>query len=213
MVHGGPGGLIDNDIEQVRRRLVASNTTLLGLLKHLTFVENVWFNEAITGTSTDNGTSSAKTSDRPTKPCRSNSTTTTPSHRSANATATSAQRHANACGRSNFDDLITDRDAAQPPYVSFTSSASPNTPTTPATPTSSASNFSNANEQPISRNAESSPSRVPCCLKGATHRARGQRRRNRIVRNERASARPAKRAAAAHQAGAGRAADVGPRRR
>lgn len=35
--------------EQVHERLVASDTTLLGLLKHLTFVENVWFVEAITG--------------------------------------------------------------------------------------------------------------------------------------------------------------------
>lgn len=35
--------------EQVRERLVASDTTLLGLLKHLTFVEKVWFVEAITG--------------------------------------------------------------------------------------------------------------------------------------------------------------------
>lgn len=36
--------------EQARRRLVASRTTLLGLVKHATFVEQVWFNEAITGT-------------------------------------------------------------------------------------------------------------------------------------------------------------------
>ena len=35
--------------QQVRERLVASDTTLLGLLKHLTFVEKVWFVEAITG--------------------------------------------------------------------------------------------------------------------------------------------------------------------
>ncbi|MFV2142935.1 MULTISPECIES: DinB family protein [Isoptericola] len=34
--------------EQVRRRLVASKTTLLGLVKHATFVEQVWFDEAIT---------------------------------------------------------------------------------------------------------------------------------------------------------------------
>ena len=34
--------------EQVRRRLVPSQTTLLGLLKHATFVEKVWFDEAIT---------------------------------------------------------------------------------------------------------------------------------------------------------------------
>ncbi|MDQ0733187.1 DinB family protein [Arthrobacter sp. B1I2] len=35
--------------EQVRRRLVPSRTTLLGLVKHATFVEKVWFDEAITG--------------------------------------------------------------------------------------------------------------------------------------------------------------------
>jgi hypothetical protein len=37
--------------EQVRRRLVASQTTLLGLVKHATFVEKVWFDEALTGRS------------------------------------------------------------------------------------------------------------------------------------------------------------------
>ncbi|MFC4072547.1 DinB family protein [Actinoplanes subglobosus] len=35
--------------EQARRRLVPSRTTLLGLVKHVTFVEQVWFDEAITG--------------------------------------------------------------------------------------------------------------------------------------------------------------------
>jgi len=35
--------------EQARRRLVPSRTTLLGLVKHATFVEKVWFDEAITG--------------------------------------------------------------------------------------------------------------------------------------------------------------------
>lgn len=37
--------------EQARRRLVPSRTTLLGLVKHATFVERVWFVEAVTGTS------------------------------------------------------------------------------------------------------------------------------------------------------------------
>jgi hypothetical protein len=37
--------------DQVRRRLVPSKTTLLGLLKHAAFVELVWFNEAVTGRS------------------------------------------------------------------------------------------------------------------------------------------------------------------
>lgn len=35
--------------EEARRRLVPSRTTLLGLLKHVTFVEGVWFDQAITG--------------------------------------------------------------------------------------------------------------------------------------------------------------------
>jgi Protein of unknown function (DUF664) len=35
--------------EQARRSLVASKTTLLGLVKHATFVERVWFDEGITG--------------------------------------------------------------------------------------------------------------------------------------------------------------------
>jgi len=34
--------------EQGRRSLVASRTTLLGLVKHATFVEKVWFDEAVT---------------------------------------------------------------------------------------------------------------------------------------------------------------------
>jgi hypothetical protein len=34
--------------EQVRRSLVPSRTTLLGLVKHATFIEKVWFDEAIT---------------------------------------------------------------------------------------------------------------------------------------------------------------------
>jgi Protein of unknown function (DUF664) len=35
--------------EQARRSLVPSATTLLGLVKHATFVEKVWLDEAITG--------------------------------------------------------------------------------------------------------------------------------------------------------------------
>lgn len=34
--------------EEARRALVPSRTTLLGLVKHATFVEKVWFDEAIT---------------------------------------------------------------------------------------------------------------------------------------------------------------------
>jgi hypothetical protein len=34
--------------EQARRSLVPSRTTLLGLLKHVTFVEKVWFDEGVT---------------------------------------------------------------------------------------------------------------------------------------------------------------------
>lgn len=37
--------------EQARRRVVASETTLLGLVKHAAFVETVWFHEAVTGAS------------------------------------------------------------------------------------------------------------------------------------------------------------------
>jgi hypothetical protein len=36
---------------QARRSLVSSKTTLLGLVKHATFVERVWFGEAVTGRS------------------------------------------------------------------------------------------------------------------------------------------------------------------
>ena len=37
--------------EQARRRLVPSQTTLLGLVKHATYAERVWFEEALTGRS------------------------------------------------------------------------------------------------------------------------------------------------------------------
>ena len=42
-----------NDLteDEVRRRLVPSKTTLLGLVKHATFVEGVWFDQAVTGRS------------------------------------------------------------------------------------------------------------------------------------------------------------------
>src|SRR5277367_4753757 len=37
--------------EQARRHLVASATTLLGLLKHVTWMQRVWFEECVAGTS------------------------------------------------------------------------------------------------------------------------------------------------------------------
>jgi Protein of unknown function (DUF664) len=37
--------------EQARRSLVPSRTTLLGLVKHATFVEQVWYDEAVSGRS------------------------------------------------------------------------------------------------------------------------------------------------------------------
>jgi hypothetical protein len=39
--------------EEARRSLVTSKTTLLGLVKHVTFVEGVWFDQAVTGRSYD----------------------------------------------------------------------------------------------------------------------------------------------------------------
>ena len=38
--------------QQARRRLVPSETTLLGLLKHVTYVEGIWFEQALTGATT-----------------------------------------------------------------------------------------------------------------------------------------------------------------
>ena len=37
--------------EEARMRLVPSKTTLLGLVKHVTYVEGVWFDQALTGRS------------------------------------------------------------------------------------------------------------------------------------------------------------------
>lgn len=45
-LHDALDGLTE---EEARRRLVPSKTTLLGLVKHATFVEGVWFDQAITG--------------------------------------------------------------------------------------------------------------------------------------------------------------------
>ncbi|GAA1379749.1 DinB family protein [Luteococcus sanguinis] len=45
-------GLLNGLTEaEARRSLVPSKTTLLGLVKHATFVEQVWFSEAVTGRS------------------------------------------------------------------------------------------------------------------------------------------------------------------
>jgi len=45
-MHDSLDGLTE---EQARRRMVPSRTTLLGLVKHATFIEQVWFDEAVTG--------------------------------------------------------------------------------------------------------------------------------------------------------------------
>jgi hypothetical protein len=47
-LHDSLDGLTE---EEARRRLVPSETTLLGLVQHATFVEGVWFDQAITGRS------------------------------------------------------------------------------------------------------------------------------------------------------------------
>ncbi|MDG4798004.1 DinB family protein [Micromonospora sp. WMMD1082] len=48
LINGCLDGLTE---EQARRSLVPSRTTLLGLVKHATFVEKVWFDEGVTGRS------------------------------------------------------------------------------------------------------------------------------------------------------------------
>jgi hypothetical protein len=48
VLHDSLNGLTE---EEARRRLVPSRTTLLGLVKHATFVEGVWFDQAVTGRS------------------------------------------------------------------------------------------------------------------------------------------------------------------
>lgn len=47
-LHDSLDGLTE---DEARRRLVPSKTTLLGLLKHVTYVEGVWFDQAISGRS------------------------------------------------------------------------------------------------------------------------------------------------------------------
>lgn len=46
MLHDSLDGLTE---EEARRSLVPSRTTLLGLVKHVTYVEHVWFDQALTG--------------------------------------------------------------------------------------------------------------------------------------------------------------------
>lgn len=48
MLHRSLYGLTE---EEARRSLVPSRTTMLGLVKHVTYVEHVWFNQALTGRS------------------------------------------------------------------------------------------------------------------------------------------------------------------
>lgn len=48
MLHDSLDGLTE---EEARRSLVPSRTTLLGLVKHVTYVEHVWFDQALTGRS------------------------------------------------------------------------------------------------------------------------------------------------------------------
>jgi hypothetical protein len=47
-LHDSLNGVSD---DEARRQLVPSKTTLLGLVKHVAFVEGVWFDQAITGRS------------------------------------------------------------------------------------------------------------------------------------------------------------------
>lgn len=49
-LHDSLDGLTE---DEGRRRLVPSKTTLLGLVKHATFVEGVWFDQAVTGRTYD----------------------------------------------------------------------------------------------------------------------------------------------------------------
>ena len=46
MLHDSLDGVTE---DEARRSLVPSRTTLLGLVKHVTYVESVWFNQALTG--------------------------------------------------------------------------------------------------------------------------------------------------------------------
>lgn len=48
MLHDSLDGLTE---EEAQRSLVPSRTTLLGLVKHVTYVEQVWFDQALTGRS------------------------------------------------------------------------------------------------------------------------------------------------------------------
>jgi hypothetical protein len=48
-LHDSLDGLTE---DEARLRLVPSKTTLLGLLKHVTYVEGVWFDQAVSGRST-----------------------------------------------------------------------------------------------------------------------------------------------------------------
>ena len=60
--------LSEVDDTQARARLVPSRTTLLGLVKHATFVEQVWFHSRVAGV--PRGTSVCRTPSRRASPWR-----------------------------------------------------------------------------------------------------------------------------------------------
>ncbi|WP_238014301.1 DinB family protein [Dactylosporangium sp. AC04546] len=99
-LHDSLDGLTE---EEARARLVPSKTTLLGLVKHVTYVEGVWFDEAVTGRSyREIGNASSPDRSFTLRPAD-----TIPSVRAAyRARCEVSRRHAAALA---FDDVVTGR--------------------------------------------------------------------------------------------------------
>ena len=113
--------------------MVPSNTTLLGLVKHVTYVEGVWFDQAVTGHSTANiGIAS--------------SPATSFALRASDTIASVQEAHQLRCEISRrtmadlqLDVVVKDVDTMQ--FGRCNSKSCENSLSTPATPTSSATRF------------------------------------------------------------------------
>ena len=116
--------------EQARQLLVPSRTTLLGLVKHATFVEKVWFDEAVTGRSRAEIGIPAISDES------SSFMTTTPSPASSEHTARHASHHGSRRQLWGWTTGSTATGAARSRCAGYTSTYFANSPSTAGTQTS-----------------------------------------------------------------------------
>ena len=122
--------------EQARRSLVPSRTTLLGLVKHATVVEKVWFDEAITR----RPRAEIGIPATPDESFILDDTDTIASIRQAHSQACESSRRATAS--LGLDSMVYGNRRGPLPLAGSTSTRCVNLPSTAATPTSSESRSS-----------------------------------------------------------------------